>query len=66
MSSSRKFTDYFKDMRKVLELAEKPEGDEFKNIFRMIILGFVIVGAFSFGIVYLVTWILNVFGAGLR
>lgn len=65
MSSSKKLVDYFKDMRKVLELAEKPEGDEFKNIFRMIIIGFIVAGALSFGLVYLVTTVLNMFGAGL-
>jgi preprotein translocase subunit Sss1 len=65
LSSSKKLVDYFKDMRKVLELAEKPEGDEFKNIFRMIIIGFIVAGALSFGLVYLVTTVLNMFGAGL-
>jgi len=65
LSSSKKLIDYFKDMRKVLELAEKPEGDEFKNIFRMIIIGFIVAGALSFGLVYLVTTVLNMFGAGL-
>lgn len=65
MSSSRKLFDYFKDVRKVLELAEKPEGDEFKNIFKLIILGFVVIGALSFGLVFLITMILDMFDAGL-
>lgn len=64
--STSKFIEYFKDIRKVLELAEKPEGNEFKNIFKIITIGFVVTGALSFGIVFLITMILNMFGAGLR
>ncbi|MEM1644681.1 MAG: protein translocase SEC61 complex subunit gamma [Ignisphaera sp.] len=65
MSISR-FVEYFKDIRKVLELAEKPEGDEFKNIFKIVTIGFIVTGALSFGIVFLITMILNMFGVGLR
>jgi hypothetical protein len=31
----------------------------------MIIIGFIVAGALSFGLVYLVTTVLNMFGAGL-
>lgn len=62
---SKRIIEYFKDIRKVLELAEKPEGDEFKHIFRLILLGFVAIGALSFGIALLITTLFNVFGVGL-
>jgi len=64
--SASKFIEYFKDIRKVLELAEKPEGNEFRNIFKIITIGFIVTGALSFGIVFLITMVLNMFGAGLR
>ncbi|MEM1541223.1 MAG: preprotein translocase subunit SecE [Ignisphaera sp.] len=62
---SRKFTDYFKDMTKVLELAEKPEGDEFKQIFKIVMLGFIVIGALSFGIAMAISTLLTVFGVGV-
>ncbi|MEM0372082.1 MAG: preprotein translocase subunit SecE [Ignisphaera sp.] len=62
---SRKFTDYFKDMTKILELAEKPEGSEFKQIFKIVMLGFIVVGALSFGIAMAISMLLTVFGVGV-
>uniref|UniRef100_A0A7C2VGY1 Protein translocase subunit SecE n=1 Tax=Ignisphaera aggregans TaxID=334771 RepID=A0A7C2VGY1_9CREN len=63
---SRKTLEYLKDIRKVLELAEKPEGSEFKNIFKLVTLGFIAVGGLSFGLSFLITTLLNMFGVGLQ
>lgn len=60
-----KLIDYFKDMSKVLELAEKPEADEFKQILKMVFLGFVAIGALSFSIAFTISFLLNTFGAGI-
>lgn len=62
----RKIIDYLKDIRKVLELAEKPEGEEFKHIFRLVLLGFFIIGVLSFGIVMLISSLLAMYNAGLQ
>jgi protein translocase SEC61 complex gamma subunit len=47
---SKVLKEAFKNMTKVLELAEKPEGDEFKQMMKMTLIGFVIVGIIAFAI----------------
>lgn len=63
---SRKLIDYFRDIGKILELAKKPEREEFKQIFKLVLLGFIIIGATSFGIALLITMIFDMFGIGLK
>lgn len=55
--------EYLKDMKKVLELAEKPDSDEFKTLFKLILLGFLAVGGLSFGISLLISTILSMYQA---
>jgi len=47
---SKTLREAFKDMGKVLELAEKPDADEFKQILKLTLLGFTLTGLISFGI----------------
>jgi protein translocase SEC61 complex gamma subunit len=47
---SKVLKEAFKNMTKVLELAEKPEGNEFKQMMKMTLIGFVIVGIIAFAI----------------
>lgn len=47
---SKTLEEAFKNMGKVLELAEKPDGDEFKQILKLTLLGFTLVGVISFAV----------------
>jgi protein translocase SEC61 complex gamma subunit len=47
---SKVLIEAFKNMTKVLELAEKPEGDEFKQLVKITLLGFTVIGVIAFAI----------------
>ncbi len=55
----------FEDIRKILELAEKPDSDDFRQILKIIFLGLAIVGLAAFAISIAVTYIFQLAGIGM-
>uniref|UniRef100_A0A7C4BCN7 Protein translocase SEC61 complex subunit gamma n=1 Tax=Ignisphaera aggregans TaxID=334771 RepID=A0A7C4BCN7_9CREN len=49
-------------MAKVLELAEKPEGEEFKQLIKVTLLGFAVVGLIAFAIATGLYYLMNFLG----
>uniref|UniRef100_A0A7J2TAL4 Protein translocase SEC61 complex subunit gamma n=1 Tax=Ignisphaera aggregans TaxID=334771 RepID=A0A7J2TAL4_9CREN len=49
-------------MAKVLELAEKPEGEEFKQLIKVTLLGFAVVGLIAFTIATGLYYLMNFLG----
>ena len=58
---SKILEEAFKNMPKIIELAEKPDIDEFKQLLKLTLLGFAAVGLLSFaiatGIYYLMSFL---------
>jgi len=55
----------FEDIRKILELAEKPDGDDFRQILKITFLGLAIVGLAAFAISIAITYIFQLAGIGI-
>uniref|UniRef100_A0A7J3I9J6 Preprotein translocase subunit SecE n=1 Tax=Ignisphaera aggregans TaxID=334771 RepID=A0A7J3I9J6_9CREN len=52
-------------MRKIIDLAEKPDADDFKQILKITLLGFTLVGVAAFALSWLINFILQISGAGI-
>jgi len=59
---SKVLVEAFKNMAKVLELAEKPEGEEFKQLIKVTLLGFAVVGLIAFAIATGLYYLMNFLG----
>lgn len=59
---SRVLVEAFKNMAKVLELAEKPEGEEFKQLIKVTLVGFAVVGLIAFTIATGLYYLMNFLG----
>jgi len=57
--------EIFESWRKILELARRPDSDEYKLFLRIIFLGFFLVGAIGFAVGIIAYLIFSAFGGGL-
>ncbi|MCS7110725.1 MAG: hypothetical protein N3D82_04765 [Ignisphaera sp.] len=65
MSFAKTLKEAFEGMRKIVDLAEKPDADDFKQILRITLLGFTIIGVAAFALSWLINFVLQVSGAGI-
>jgi len=50
MSYAERIRRAFEDMRRILDLAERPDIDDFTTLFKLVLLGIMIVGIIAFTI----------------
>jgi len=50
MSYAERIRRSFEDMRRILELAERPDMDDFTTLFKLVLLGIILVGIIAFTI----------------
>jgi len=48
MSYAERIRRSFEDMRRILELAERPDMDDFTTLFKLVLLGIMLVGIIAF------------------
>ena len=65
MVSIKSIRDVFEGMRKIVDLAEKPDSEDFKQILKITLLGFTIVGVAAFALSWLINLVLQVSGVGI-
>lgn len=65
MSFARTLKEAFEGMRKIVDLAEKPSASDFKQILRITLLGFVLVGITAFALSWLINFVLQISGVGI-
>ena len=63
--STKSLKDMFEGMRKIIDLAEKPDSEDFRQILKITLLGFTIVGVAAFALSWLINFILQISGAGI-
>lgn len=65
MAFTKMLKEAFEGMRKIIDLAEKPDADDFKQILKITLLGFTLVGVAAFALSWLINFILQISGAGI-